>query len=608
MTDREPHHITTKPEPSAAAQEVPLPLQQNKVVLVVDLVESVRLMAANEAAVVGHWHRFMQHAQATVLPQWRGRLVKSLGDGLLAEFSSASDAVRAALDLHRFFDTVNTALPHDQQLHLRAGLNGTHLYVDARDVYGHGVNLAARVASLAGPGETVVTANIRDGIVDGIDGDLEDMGESYLKHWPEPVRTWRVRPVDSAGPVAFKPSLPPAQEDLRPTIAVIPLDCSTGHDAHQVIGELIADGVIAQLSRSRQMRVISRLSTTAFRGRGAQLSDIHAHLSSGYVLSGSYSVLGDRVVVMAELSDARRSDVVWADRVSGSIADLLQADSQLIQALTDSASQAVIENTVQRATILPCPQLDSNALLLGGIALMHRSTARDLERSRELLDAVTERHRRVATPWAWMAKWHILNIIQGRSANAPGEFRQAIDIADRALDLEPHSSLALAIKGHVQCHLGTQLDESRQLLLQATDANPNDHNAWLYAGFWSTMWGDPADAVRESERALELSPLDPQRFFIEMLVAHSYLHAHQLDKAIAMCKQSLRRNRYYLGSLRALITAQVESGDMDAARESCSLLQSLQPDLTITRFLQYGDKSDLRRRAAAALAMAGVPH
>jgi TolB-like protein/Tfp pilus assembly protein PilF len=375
-----------------------------------------------------------------------------------------------------------------------------------------------------------------------------------------------------------------------------------------VIGELIADGVIAQLSRSRQMRVISRLSTTAFRGRGAQLSDIQAHLGSGYVLSGSYNVLGDRVVVMAELSDARRSDVVWADRMVGSIADLLQADSQLIQALTDSASQAVIENTVQRATILPCPQLDSNALLLGGIALMHRSTARDLERSRELLDAVTERHRRVATPWAWMAKWHILNIIQGRSANAPGEFRQAIDIADRALDLEPHSSLALAIKGHVQCHLGTQLDESRQLLLQATDANPNDHNAWLYAGFWSTMWGDPADAVRESERALELSPLDPQRFFIEMLVAHSYLHAHQLDKAIAMCKQSLRRNRYYLGSLRALITAQVESGDMDAARESCSLLQSLQPDLTITRFLQYGDKSDLRRRAAAALAMAGVPH
>ena len=595
-------------DPDHAPPSATLPRLQDKVVLVVDLVESVRLMAANEAEVVGHWHRFMQHAQHSVLPRRQGRLVKSLGDGLLAEFSRAAEAVAAAFDLHRFFDDVNADRPDDRRLLLRAGLHSSHFYVDSLDVYGHGVNLAARVASLAGPGETVVTANIRDGIVDGVDGELDDMGESYLKHWPEPVRTWRVRPVDSAGPIAFKPSLPPAQEDLRPTIAVIPFDCRAGLDEHQVIGELIADGVIAQLSRSRQMRVISRLSTTAFRGRGAQLSDIQAHLSAGHVLSGSYSMVGDRLVVMAELSDARRSDVVWADRVTGSIADLLHADSQLIQALTDSASQAVIENTVQRATILPCPQLDSNALLLGGIALMHRSTARDLERSRELLDAVTERHRRVATPWAWMAKWHILNIIQGRSADAPGEFRQAIDIADRALDLEPHSSLALAIKGHVQCHLGTRLDESRQLLLQATDANPNDHNAWLYAGFWSTMWGDPADAVRESERALELSPLDPQRFFIEMLVAHSYLTANELPKTIELCQRSLQRNRYYLATLRVLMTAQFESGQMEQARATLRQLLTLQPDLTVAKFLAYGNQSPIRQRAARAMTGLGLGH
>jgi tetratricopeptide (TPR) repeat protein len=268
----------------------------------------------------------------------------------------------------------------------------------------------------------------------------------------------------------------------------------------------------------------------------------------------------------------------------------------------------VIENTVQRATILPCPQLDSNALLLGGIALMHRSTARDLERSRELLDAVTERHRRVASPWAWMAKWHILNIIQGRSADAPGEFRQAIDIADRALDLEPHSSLALAIKGHVQCHLGTRLDESRQLLLQATDANPNDHNAWLYAGFWSTMWGDPADAVRESERALELSPLDPQRFFIEMLFAHSYLTANDLPNTIELCQRSLQRNRYYLATLRVLMTAQFESGQVEQARATLRQLLTLQPDLTVAKFLAYGNQSPIRQRAARAMTGLGLGH
>lgn len=593
---------------SAPSPEVPpLPLMQNKVVLVMDLVESVRLMASNEASVVFHWHSFLQHVRDEVLPRHGGRLVKSLGDGILVEFEDAAPAVRAAFDFHDYFKALNRERDIDSKLWLRGGLNAAHFYVDSNDVYGQGVNLAARVASLARPGETIITAGVRDRIVDSVDGEVEDMGESYLKHWPEPVRTWRVKPIESTGMASPKPTLPPAQEDLRPTIAVIPLDCRAGQQEHQIIGELIADGVIAQLSRSRQLRVISRLSTTGFRGRGAQLGDIQQHLAAGYVLSGSYSMLGDRVVVMAELSDARRGEVVWADRLSGTVTDLLQADSQLISELTDNASQALIENTVLRATILPCPQLDSNALLLGGIALMHRSTARDLERSRELLEAVTERHQRVATPWAWSAKWHILNIVQGRSSDAPAEFRQAIDIADRALDLEPHSSLALAIKGHVQCHLGTDLDQSRQLLLQATDINPNDHTAWLYAGFWSTMWGDPTDAVRESEKALELSPLDPQRFFIEMLVAHSYLMANELQKAIDISHQSLRRNRYYLATLRVLMTAQYEIGRHQDARATLDQLLAIQPDLSISKFLSYGSSSPLRIRAARAMRDLGLP-
>lgn len=608
MTDLPPQRNMLAENSGGLAAPVSLPLQQNKVVLVIDLVESVRLMASNEAQVVAKWHDFLRHADGTVLPRHRGRMVKSLGDGLLAEFDRASDAVPAALDLHAHMRRANRSLAPDQQLHLRAGLHATHFYQDASDVFGSGVNLAARVTSLAAPGETVVTASVRDGIVDGIDGEVEDMGESYLKHWPEPVRTWRVWPADSAGTELRKPPVAPAQDDLRPTIAVIPLECRSGAEEHQVIGELIADGVIAQLSRSRQLRVISRLSTTAFRGRGAPLEEIQTHLAAGFVLSGSYNVLGDRVIVMAELSDARRGDVVWADRVAGSIADLLQTDSQLIRELTDTASQALIDSTVQRAVILPVPQLDSNALLLGGIALMHRSTARDLDRSRELLEAVTERHRRVATPWAWVAKWHILNIIQGRSADAPAEFRLAIDMADRALDLEPHSSLALAIKGHVQCHLGTDLDQSRQLLLQATERNPNDHVAWQYAGFWSTMWGDPADAVRESERALALSPLDPQRFFIEMMVAHSYLIANDLPRTIDMCQRSLKRNRYYLATLRVLMTAQYESGLLEQARATLNQLLALQPDLTVSKFLSYGSQSPIRQRAATAMAGLGLKH
>ena len=585
---------------------VPLPLQGDKVVLVIDLVESVRLMAANEAAVVDCWHRFMRHAQTVVLPQWRGRLVKSLGDGLLAEFNRASDAVRAALALHRFFQPVNANLPEPQRLHLRAGLNGTHLYVDAGDVYGHGVNLAARVASLGGPGETVVTANVRDGIIDGVDGVIEDMGESYLKHWPEPVRTWRVWPAGSMGNTERQRAPVMPQEDLRPTIAVIPFVGRGQTPEHEVIGDLIADGVITQLSRTGLLRVISRMSTTAFKGRSAELTEISTLLSAGYVLSGSYAVLSERVVINAELSDVRRNDVIWADRLIGPIEDLLQLHSQLILGLTDASSQALIKATVQRALVLPVPQLESHTLLMGGINLMHRSTARDLDRSRELLEAVSDRHSRVATPWTWLAMWHVFNVVQGRSPDAPTEFRQAIQLADRALDLEPTSSLALAIKGHVQCHLGTQLDESRQLLLQATEINPNDHTAWLYAGFWSTMWGDPADAVKETEKALALSPLDPQRFFTELLLAHSYLMADELQKAVDMCERSKKRNRCHLATLRILLTAQCELGNTVVAKQVLDELRTRQPGLTVGSFLAYGRESRMRMRIASAMRSLGL--
>lgn len=571
-----------------------------------DLVESVRLMAANEAFVVSAWHGFLQHAQDKVLPACSGRLVKSLGDGLLAEFDRSADAVKAAYAMHRYFDRTNERLPPEARLHLRAGIHATHLYIDTHDVFGHGVNLAARVTALAAPGETVITASVRDTVVDGIDGEVEDMGESYLKHWPEPVRTWRIWPANDTAPVARAAPQSPVHEDLRPTIAVIPFQGRGAAPEHQVVGELLADGVIGQISRSHHLRVISRLSTAAFRDREIDLVDIQTRLDAGYVLSGSYVVMGDRIVVMAELTDARRSDVVWADRLTGEVMDLLQPQSQLILGLVDAASQALLDNTVQRSLILPLPQLESNTLLLGGIALMHRSTARDLDRSRELLDAVTDRHRRVASPWAWLSKWHILQVVQGRCAEPNAEFRHAIEAADRALDLEPNSSMALAIKGHAMCHLGEDIEVSHRLLTEATQVNPNDPMAWLYAGFWSSMWGPPDEAVARAERALALSPLDPHHFYYQMLAANCYLASNQIDLALQASRASLSKNRYHLPTLRALLLAQYEKGDITDARATLNTLRQLQPSLTVDSYLRYGRPSPLRERIAKAMSSLGL--
>ncbi len=559
-----------------------LPFEAYKVVLVIDLVESVRLMAGHEAAVVARWRAFMDHAAQRVLPQHGGRLVKSLGDGLLAEFDQPVNAVKSASELHAFFKPSNLQLPADQQMHLRAGIHASHLYVGEHDVYGHGVNLAARVATLGDAGDTVVTAPVRDGIVDGIDGIVDDMGESYLKHWPEPVRTWRVH-ATSADQPRWRPEKREAPaSDFRPSIAVIPFDARTPAPEHFVIGELIADGVIAQLARSQDLRVIARLSTTAFRGRQATPGEIDARLDATFVLSGGYAVLGDKVLITAELADTRRGEVVWAERLSGDTLDLLQLHSELINQLSSACAHALLNAEVQRSLVLPLPQLDSNALMLGGITLMHRSTPRDLQRSQQLLEAVAERHKRVAAPWAWLAKWHIMQVVQGLSADPANDFRRAISIADRALDLEPNSALAMAIKGHALCHLGSDVGGSRTALAGGHPEQPQRSHGLALQQRLVLDVGTPQDAVSEAENALNRSPLDPQQYYFEMMLAHQLRCGPAVGSARSTCA-SLRccKNRYHLPTIRCLITSQYEAGQMAEARETYRTLKALQPDLTV---------------------------
>lgn len=199
-----------------------LSTQTNKAVLVVDLVESVRLMAQDEIGVVTRWQGFLRFAHQKIGAN-TGRLVKHLGDGLLAEFDRCGDAVMTAHQLHRYFDAYNATASAELHMLLRAGVNATHLYADEHDVYGHGVNLAARVTSLAPPGGTAVTASVRDALVDGLHGRIEDQGESMLKHWPGPVRTWCVWPSTDG-----RAGLPANTPMARSEAGALPLRSSNG--------------------------------------------------------------------------------------------------------------------------------------------------------------------------------------------------------------------------------------------------------------------------------------------------------------------------------------------------------------------------------------------
>jgi adenylate cyclase len=579
--------------------------RQTKVLLVMDVVESVRLMQDDQDQFVRRWQAMVGHIEQQVLPAQGGRIVKSLGDGLMLEFGEARHAVAAGFAIREFAQGDNASRGADRQMHLRLGGHVASFVADRHDIYGIDVNLTARFATLAGSGEFVVSAELRDKLTDGLDADIEDMGESHLKHVEAPVHTYRLQRAGQL-PSPRPPEAP--APDFRPTVAVIPFDARSNEPDHFVIGELIADGVIAQLSRSADLRVISRLSTTVLRGRVHAAAEAESRLAASFVLSGSYVTSGGKLLIMAELSDARSKEVVWADRLAGDTMDLLQTQSELVNRIATSASRALIDSEIQQSLAQPLPRLDSGSLLLGGIALMHRSSRNDFERSRQVLEALLDRHNRAATPRAWLAKWYTMRVIRGLSDEPAKDTRLALEQTRRAQDLSPDNALSLAIEGYARCQLLGEAEVALDCIERAIVLNPNEPLGWLYKSVWSSMWGGTADAVAEAEHASLLSPIDPLKYFFDVILASGQAINGEYDKAAEFAKRSLRANRDHQPALRVLLQAQIESGRLEEAKQTLQVLLQVVPNLTVANYLSMGSSgSATRKRFAQTLRRLGVP-
>jgi class 3 adenylate cyclase/TolB-like protein len=604
-------------------------VQQETVVLLVDLVESVRLMREHEASTIRRWADFVRLVSTEILPRHRGVLVKSLGDGLMARFETVPDAVNAAADMHRALAEQNAGIPEDQHFQLRAGINAAMAWSDGLDIYGTGVNLAARLATLAGPGETIASAtaheqlaaalatlanpgetigaaSARDELTHGVDASCEDLGNCFLKHFDNPVRAYRI------GPASPLPSLTGRRDygaAMEPTIAVIPFEARDKTPEHFDVGNLIADGVIWRLSKGTNLKVISRLSTAVFRGRLSNVEQVSAHLGATYLLSGGYVVNAGRLLVTAELSEARTDQVIWTDRLSGEIEDLLQPESELAHRIAQAVHVSVFDAEVEHILTQPLPTLESYSLLLGSIKLMHRSSKGEFLLTRKLLEELINRHNRIAAPRAWLGNWFILRVTRGWSEDPTREAAEALSATHAALDRDPSDALALATEGFVYCHLLKDLTTARQRCEEAVDANPSHALGWLYRGTVHAFNGEGGPAVDATRRAMELSPLDPQRYYFESLGATAELSAHQYANAETLARSSLALNRMHPSTWRVLTIALVCQGRMDEARAAMRNLRQLEPALTIEKYLARmpNGQLDTGRQWARCLEEAGLP-
>jgi adenylate cyclase len=586
------------------------PQQVTSTLLIIDVVESVRLMEANEQDAVRQWQRLVELVVHDVLPQHAGRMVKSIGDGLMLEFATPRPAVHAALHIQQLCHATNHGVPPSKRMHLRAGVHCGHYVSDEHDIYGADVNLAVRLTTLAGPGEIIVSAPVRDQLTPALDGDIEDLGDCYLKHLVSPVRAYRVGSAGAA-PIIEPGSSRPL--DLRPTIAVIPFAARGAEPGHALIGEAVADELIAALSKTAELHVISRLSTTVFRDRAASpdgaLADIRQHLGATYVLSGRCTVIGSHMSLFVELAEADGGRIVWADNLKGLVSGLFNPDDDMLSRIVAAVSSAVMKHELGRAQSNALPTLEGYTLLLGAIAMMHRTDYHDFDKARQMLEHLIERSKRHPIPYAWLAQWHVLKVHQGWTKDVEREAVLASDCTKMALDIEPGNSLALTVDGFISTNLRSDFERGLDQYKYALAQNPNESMAWLLNGVLHAFKGEGAIAVAATEKALKLSPLDPIRYFYDSLAATAAVSDSQFDRAIELAKRSLRANRTHTSTYRALAIAQHLSGKHEDAKLTVSQLLLLEPGYSVKTFIERSPSTryPVGLVYAEALRAAGLP-
>jgi adenylate cyclase len=581
------------------------PARQRRAILVAEVSDSVALMERDEERTVERWRAFLARATSETIPVHAGRsMLRMPADGFLAEFPDALQALRCAFELHQDLARLNASAAAPP-LGLRLGIHVAEVIVEAFNVLGDGVNIAARLAELANAGETVVSAQVRDQITSGVEASVEDLGEQRLRNRSRAMRAFRVWPPAQQA----LPSNPVLRAHGRPSIAVIPFLLRSEDARFNSIGDSLADDTIAALSSAADFFVISRLSSMAFRRAPLGVRRIGEILGAQYVLSGSVQTAYPRALLVAELADARDGAILWSERFEGDLADVFAMQGEVARKVVASVAPFMRSLELQRARITSFGQLDAYAITLRGVEMMHRLAGEDFMQARNAFETAIARDPVSSRPHAWLAKWHVLRVLIGASANAADDMRAATACAEHALACAADDALALAVEAFVAAWSRHDLDAAERRLTQALAGNPNEPLAWLHFAITHAWRGRGEEAIQCAERALSLSPLDPMKYYFDSLAGMANLIGERYERAIELSMRSLRENRLHTPTLRTLAAAQVLSGRLAEGRETMRSLLELEPDLT-ARVLSArypGRDSPQADRFIGALTSAGLP-
>jgi tetratricopeptide (TPR) repeat protein len=488
---------------------------------------------------------------------------------------------------------------------------------DGQALYGMVVNLAARIAALAQPGSTLLSATCRDELNGELDGPFEDMGPCWLKHVEEPLRLFRLPARRLALPETIEQAISERMR-LKPTLLLLPTDSPGEGPARASTGleQVVTDRLTRAFCRSPMLHVISPMSARTLRGRHLEQAELYRRFRADYLLqtalvtpSSAADADSQRVRLRASLWRRGAAEPVWSDESSGTALDALSADSSLLGRLVEGVGKRILnveQRVAQHSQVLP--NLASHTLYLNAVDQLHRFSTAAFENSQRLLLALHERAPRHAEPLAWLARWHVFKVVQGWSADSQRDGMMALDYSQRALDCDPNSALALTMAGSVHAGVKRDAASAQRLYAQALTHDPNDSLAWLMSGVAQGFLNEGPPALAASETALGLAPVDPTRHYYDSLSATTALRAGEYERCVILAQRAIQANSTHGSAYRSQAIAEWLLGRQADSIHTIQRLLGVEPHFTVRLFLARVPEQDPRREEfAQILSAAGLP-
>ncbi len=531
-----------------------------------------------------------------------GRIVKSTGDGFLAEFAAVLDAVSCAAAMQRCMAERNDSQPEDRRLRYRIGVHVGDIIDDDGDILGDGVNIAARLEGVAPPSGVAVSEPVYDAVCNKLDLDFEDLGARELKNIARPVRVYAFA-VET--PKVERPHL-----DLpeKPSVAVLPFENLSSDAEQDYFADGITEDIITALSHVPWIFVIARNSSFSYKGLAVDVREIGRELGVRYLLEGSVRRAGDRVRVTGQLIDAESGAHLWADRHDGPYADIFDLQDRITEAVVGAIAPEIRAAEIARVTRKPTQRLDAYDHYLKALAALNRAQIGD---ARQSLAAALERQPDYAKAKG-LSAW-CLTTAPHRSADfGPNDIALAVRLAREAIEVSEEDPEAWAYAGYALAFFRADVAGGLALVERALERCPSFAWAWVASGLIHVFQGRFESGIERCRRALRLSPRDPMAFRAQIALALANLELGDFAAALEAARRVYELNPKATASLRFQAAALAQMGQIEEARRMVQRLLELAPGITLSKVVAMyrvymEDPERTIRNHLEGLRMAGLP-